>query len=217
MSGRIDTRALGALQDIATGMVERRTEQQRHAIVAQVESDFPGVHAHVEGDMVVLTGRHLLDRWIRDARLRDVGRDVLRQGGGRCHECRKRSARGDHRTIAGDAAIGALINRVYDGVPAKSSTPTIAVSECSGSDWGSKDHDGRELRLGITISDQTETATRIGQIMPLVEAAVRRVGIALVGNWSIGSVVLVRSRIVPQSDGRWSAIMDYRLRALSTV
>lgn len=119
--------------------------------------------------------------------------------------------------LRGDAAIGALINRVYDGVPAKSSTPTIAVSECSGSDWGSKDHDGRELRLGITISDQTETATRIGQIMPLVEAAVRRVGIALVGNWSIGSVVLVRSRIVPQSDGRWSAIMDYRLRALSTV
>lgn len=82
MSGRVDTRALGALQDIATGIVERRAEQQRRAIVTQAESDFPGVRARVEGDTVVLEGRHLLDRWIRDARLRDVGRDVLRQGGG---------------------------------------------------------------------------------------------------------------------------------------
>jgi hypothetical protein len=82
MSGQIDTRALGALQDMVTGLSHRRAEQQRQAIVTHVESDFTGVRAHVEGDTVVLEGRHLLDRWIRDARLRDVGRYVLRQGGG---------------------------------------------------------------------------------------------------------------------------------------
>ncbi|MEO8723151.1 MAG: DUF3168 domain-containing protein [Sphingobium sp.] len=118
--------------------------------------------------------------------------------------------------LQSDTALSAHINRVYDGVPVKASTPSVSVGECAGSDWGTKDRNGRELRIGIAISDQTETATRIGQIMPLVEAAVRRVGTMTIGTWQIGSVLLVRSRLVSQGDGRWSAIMDYRIRTLQS-
>jgi hypothetical protein len=118
--------------------------------------------------------------------------------------------------LQGDAVLGALVNRVYDGQPAKASPPNVSVGECAGSDWATKDKDGRELRIGITISDQTETATRIGQIMPLIEAAVRRVGGLAIGTWQIGSILLIRSRLVSLGEGRWSAIMDYRIRALQS-
>ncbi|MEO8723152.1 MAG: hypothetical protein ABI395_06455 [Sphingobium sp.] len=70
------------LPDRAAALGERRAQGQRDAIAGAVQNDFPGVTAHVEGDAVVLEGRHLLERWLRDARLRNVGRDVLRSGGG---------------------------------------------------------------------------------------------------------------------------------------
>lgn len=119
--------------------------------------------------------------------------------------------------LRGDAALMALVNRVYDGDPVKATTPYILVGECAGSDWGTKNHAGRELRLGITIYDDTQTAARIGQILPLVHGALGQVAAAGTGTWRVGSLVLVRSRLFGRESGRWSALLDWRLRVLSTV
>lgn len=52
---------------------ERRAEGHRHAIAAEADA-LPGVRASVEDEAVVLEGRGLLDRWLRDASLRNIGR-----------------------------------------------------------------------------------------------------------------------------------------------
>lgn len=80
MSGRADTRVFDILQERAVNMVERRARQQRKAIADAIQTDFGGVMAHVEGDAIVLEGRDLLERWLHDAQLRDVGRATLRSG-----------------------------------------------------------------------------------------------------------------------------------------
>lgn len=116
--------------------------------------------------------------------------------------------------LRADTALAGLVNRIYDGEPAKASPPTLIVGEALGGDWGTKDRDGRELRLSVTIRDTAETAGRIAPVLPFVEDAVRQLGIAGTMNWAIGSALLIRSRIVSPRSGDWTAVLDFRLRAL---
>jgi len=117
--------------------------------------------------------------------------------------------------LRGDAALIALVNRVHDGPPVKATPPMLIVGECSGADWGTKDRAGRELRLAITIEDDLETAARIRGIMPVADAAVQRLTSA-VGAWRVGSLRMIRSRLLRTGAGRWNALLDYRIRVLAT-
>lgn len=116
--------------------------------------------------------------------------------------------------LRGDAALMAQVNRIHDGVPVKATPPTVIVGECTGADWATKDRAGRELRIGITIEDDRETPARISDIMPLADAAVQRLSGAVAG-WRIGSLRMIRSRLVKTRDGQWNAVMDYRIRVLA--
>lgn len=53
-------------------IAQGRAERRRREICEEARA--MGVSARVEDSAVVLEGRGLLDRWLRDAQLRDVGR-----------------------------------------------------------------------------------------------------------------------------------------------
>ncbi len=53
---------------------EARAQGRREAIARAAEG--LGIAASIEGERVVLEGRGLRARWMRDARLRDIGRDA---------------------------------------------------------------------------------------------------------------------------------------------
>jgi len=53
---------------------EERAASKRDAIVRVAEG--LGVGARAEGERIVLEGRGLLTRWLRDARLRNIGREA---------------------------------------------------------------------------------------------------------------------------------------------
>lgn len=54
--------------------VQARAQSRREA-VARAAEDL-GISARVEGELVVMEGRGLLARWLRDARLRNIGREA---------------------------------------------------------------------------------------------------------------------------------------------
>jgi len=116
--------------------------------------------------------------------------------------------------LRGDAPLNAQVNRVYDGFPVKATPPMLVVGDALGSDWAVKDRPGRELRIGITIEDDSETPTRISAIMPLTDAAVQRLN-GTISGWQLGSLRMVRSRLLRNNRGRWNALMDYRIRVLA--
>lgn len=62
----------GAMESAARAG-ERRAERHRRAIADEADA-LPGVHASVAGEDVLIEGRGLLDRWLSDARLRNIGR-----------------------------------------------------------------------------------------------------------------------------------------------
>ncbi|MGD9810043.1 MAG: DUF3168 domain-containing protein [Sphingobium sp.] len=128
------------------------------------------------------------------------------------------NAEGDIRAaliaaLRGDTALSALVNHVHDGFPAKFTPPTLIVGDCAGSDWGTKDRPGRELRIGLTIEDDIETPVRIGSIMSQTDVVVQ--GLASpVSGWQIASLRMVRSRMLRTNRGVWNALLDYRIRVL---
>jgi len=120
----------------------------------------------------------------------------------------------------------ALLNGVHDGVPVQASAPYAVVGESIGSEWGTKDADGWEIRVGISLFDRAEGSGRLGEMMAMADAAVRGIGAMAgwdaVAGWEVGSIVFLRSRTVRRSaaerdGGGWSATLDYRLRMLRAL
>jgi len=67
----------GGIRSIPQRIVRRaeaRAQGKRENIVRAAEG--LGINARAEGDTVVLEGRGLLARWLRDARVRNIGRDA---------------------------------------------------------------------------------------------------------------------------------------------
>lgn len=66
----------------AGAVAQARCARTRREIVGEIEATFPDLSAQVAGEDVVVEGRGLLERWLRDARLRDAV-DRAHKGGGR--------------------------------------------------------------------------------------------------------------------------------------
>lgn len=64
---------LGAVKRKVAQLAETRATEKRSDIAHEAEA-LSGVTASVEGEDVVFEGRRLLDRWIRDASIRNIGR-----------------------------------------------------------------------------------------------------------------------------------------------
>lgn len=116
--------------------------------------------------------------------------------------------------LQADAALGALVQRVFDGEPVKASAPWVALGEMSSGDWGTKDREGRELRIAFALRDEGGGPDRIGQMLVRVDSIIRTIGGALAGQWETGSVTLIRSRLLRSGETQWRAIADYRVRLL---
>ena len=65
-----------ALLERGAQLGEAKAMQKRRAI-ADAAAALPGVRASISGEEVILEGRGLLDRWLRDASLRNIGRAGL--------------------------------------------------------------------------------------------------------------------------------------------
>lgn len=63
-----------AMTQLAGQRAEARAASKRENIVRAAEG--LGISAREEGDTVVMEGRGLLARWLRDARIRNIGRDA---------------------------------------------------------------------------------------------------------------------------------------------
>lgn len=68
---------IGGIRAIPQRVTQRAQDrvQNRREAVARAAEDL-GISARVEGDLVVMEGRGLLARWLRDARLRNIGREA---------------------------------------------------------------------------------------------------------------------------------------------
>lgn len=107
------------------------------------------------------------------------------------------------------------LNGVYEGPPVKASEPWAELGELLSLDWSTKDMAGRELRSTVFVRDRTETPSRLHDLAAAVNGAVMATGPTL-DDWRIASLVLIRTRIIRDRPGGWTAIIEHRVRMLQS-
>jgi Protein of unknown function (DUF3168) len=111
-------------------------------------------------------------------------------------------------------ALAAAQCAIYDGPSPRNAFPYVSIANGQSSDWSTKTSIGRELRIGLTIWDDGEAATRLHDLMGHVEDAVAALPRDLPG-WRVASIVFVRSMVVRDPAGPWAGLVDYRVRMLA--
>ncbi|MBW6528774.1 DUF3168 domain-containing protein [Sphingomonas sp. RHCKR7] len=115
------------------------------------------------------------------------------------------------------AALAALrgigVTRVFDGTAPRAAVPYALLRELAATDWGCTTHDGRELRLGVTIRDEGESGARAERLAAAAEAALLALP-PLAAAWQVVSVAPLRLALVAEAPARWAALVDVRVRML---
>lgn len=114
--------------------------------------------------------------------------------------------------LTGDAVLAGLVHAIFDGVPARASAPYASVGAAEGSDWGTKDVAGREVRLtlvlaGVGAAGDDAAAGRIEALVPALRGDA--------GGWRIVGARVVRTRFGFLKDGGWRHEMVVRCRCLA--
>lgn len=117
--------------------------------------------------------------------------------------------------LRGDATLATGLNGVFEGPATKATPPYAEIGDLLSGDWSVKDRDGRELRIAVTLRDLGETPARVHALAGAAGGAIEAMPRDLDG-WRIASVVPVRTRVLRPAAGRWSAIVEYRVRVLAT-
>jgi hypothetical protein len=105
------------------------------------------------------------------------------------------------------------VTRVFESAAEKGAVPFLTLRDWSESDWGTKDRAGRELRIGVAVRDAGETGARAMALAADAQAAL--LSLPGVAGWRVVTVVPVRSVLVSESAGRWSALVDVRVRIMA--
>lgn len=113
--------------------------------------------------------------------------------------------------LAGDSELAGLVHGVFDGVPARASAPYVVVGAAEGSDWGTKDVAGREVRLTLSLVG-VGAAMRDTAAGAIEVVATEMRGAA--GAWRIAGVRVVRTRFAFGKDGGWRHEIVVRCRCL---
>lgn len=110
-----------------------------------------------------------------------------------------------------DNDLAGLVHGVFDGVPARASAPYVSIGGAEGSDWGTKDAEGREVRLTLVLAGVGAAADDVaaGRIEALA-AGLR----GAAAGWRIVGARVVRTRFGFAKDGGWRHEMVVRCRCL---
>ena len=115
--------------------------------------------------------------------------------------------------LAGDPALLALVHGVFDGTPPRAHTPYVSIGGAEGSDWGTKDQAGREVRLTVALfgtgeAQQDDAAARVEAVLAGLRGPAE--------GWSVVSVRPVRTRFTQARDGNgWRHELVLRCRCLA--
>lgn len=110
-----------------------------------------------------------------------------------------------------DEALAEHVHAVFDGPPPRASMPWVAVGAAEGSDWGTKDRPGREVRVTLVLAGAGSAPG------DRAAACVERVVEGLRGRaegWSVVGARVVRTRFAFAQGGGWRHEMVVRCRCL---
>jgi hypothetical protein len=114
--------------------------------------------------------------------------------------------------LSRDDVLAERVHGIFDGQPPRASAPYVAIGGAEGSDWGTKDRAGREIRLTLMLAGVG--AALDDRAAARVEAAVDALRGAA-GDWSVVGARIVRTRFAFVREGGWRHDVVVRCRCLA--
>ncbi|WP_411340586.1 DUF3168 domain-containing protein [Sphingopyxis sp. J-6] len=114
--------------------------------------------------------------------------------------------------LSADAELAALVHGIFDGTPPRASAPYVSVAAAEGSDWGTKDRAGREVRLTLLLAGTgSAPGDRAAGRIEAVVASLR----GAAGDWTVVGARAIRTRFSFARDGGWRHEVVVRCRCLA--
>ncbi|SEH17403.1 Protein of unknown function [Sphingopyxis sp. YR583] len=114
--------------------------------------------------------------------------------------------------LANDDALTGMVHGIFDGTPPRASAPYVTIGATEGSDWGTKDRAGREIRLTLTLIGIGSAAD--DKAAGRVEAVVASLR-GPAGAWTVVGARTIRTRFSFARDGGWRHEIIVRCRCLA--
>lgn len=119
------------------------------------------------------------------------------------------------QALRSDDEILARVNGIFDERPITASAPYIELLNSISTDWSSKSFEGREVRLSIALRSAAQEDAPDILSLDLIEQSVLNLDANIPidpPQFKIINRQYIRSRSGHDADGRWTIIIEFRVR-----
>jgi hypothetical protein len=117
--------------------------------------------------------------------------------------------------LRADPALAA-INAIEEEAPLAATPPWLGIAASAGTDWGTKDRPGREIRIALELESRTDEPAADAPLLGAIERRVLDLPPFHPG-FELASIRFLRSRSEARADNRRAALLEYRFRLLAPL
>jgi len=112
--------------------------------------------------------------------------------------------------LRADPAL-APINAIEEEAPLSVTPPWLGIAASASIDWGTKDRQGREVRIALELESRTDAAAEDAPLLSDIERRVPDLPPFQPG-FELASIRFLRSRSEARADNLRGALLEYRFR-----
>lgn len=116
--------------------------------------------------------------------------------------------------LAADPALSGQLNAIVEEAPSRTSLPWLAIATSASSDWSSKTHTGREVRLALELHCRGDRADAAADLVSAIEQRIEAMPSAH-PDFTVITRQFLRARAEQRAESRRAVLIEYRFRVLS--
>lgn len=116
--------------------------------------------------------------------------------------------------LAADPLLAAQLNAVTEETPSRTALPWLAIAASASTDWSTKSHAGREVRLALELHCRGDQPDAAADLVAAIEARIESLPRAQPG-FAIASSRFLRARAEQRAESRRAVLIEYAFRLLA--
>ena len=113
--------------------------------------------------------------------------------------------------LAADPALSDPLNAITEEAPSRTSLPWLAIAASASSDWSSKTHQGREVRVALELHCRGDQPSAADNIFAAIEQRIEAMPAAQ-SHFTVITRQFLRSRVEQRGESRRVLLIEYRFR-----
>lgn len=116
--------------------------------------------------------------------------------------------------LADDPFLGMTLNTIVEEAPSRAALPWLAIAASASADWGTKDRDGREIRVALELHCRGDQPGSAAELTAAIEARIAAMPYTNDG-FELVSLTFLRSRAEQRGANTRAVLIEYRFRVLA--